>query len=297
MAAAIDQKTTTTIPTKTAGNFTLPFYGLGTWGLGGSFSADCREDEKCIAAIRRAIDAGVRHIDTAEMYGAGHAEELVGAASRGHPREKLIIASKALGHHLSKNDLIAAAEKSIARMQCDYLDLYLIHHPSDVVPIADTMRGMDELTRRGLIRAVGVCNFTVKRLREAQAAATQPIVCNQVHYSLSVREPETTGLLEYCQQNNVILVAWQPIDRGIYNQADCPLIAELCAKYSCTAVQLALSWIISQDNVVAISRTMSANHLEENLAATHIQLTDEDIEALRTSYNKQVARSDVYPLR
>lgn len=285
------------IPTKTVGDFSLPVYGLGTWGMGGTFQKSLDDDERCIEAIRRCLDAGVTHIDTAEMYGDGHAEELVGQAIRGRSREQLFIASKALGHHLRHDDLLAAAERSIERMDCDYIDLYLIHHPSDEIPIKETMRGMAEAVRRGLVRNVGVCNFTVQRFRAAQAASSEKIVCNQVHYSLGVREPEATGLLDYCQQNDVTLVAWQPIDRGIYQTALSPEMRDLTVKYRCTPVQSALSWLISQKNVVAISRTMSADHLFENLAGAQIQLEPDDIEILRSSYGKPDSRSDVYPLR
>lgn len=285
------------IPTKTVGGFSLPVYGLGTWGMGGTFQKNCDDDERCVEAIRRCLDAGVTHIDTAEMYGDGHAEELVGEAIRGRPREQLFIASKALGHHLGYDDLLAAAERSIQRMDCDYLDLYLIHHPSDDIPIEETMRGMAEAVRRGLVRNVGVCNFTVKRFEAAQAVSSEKIVCNQVHYSLGVREPEATGLLDYCQQNDVMLVAWQPIDRGIYQTAPSSEMREVCVKYNCTPVQLALCWLISQKNVVAISRTMSADHLAENLGGAQIRLEPADIESLRSAFGNRDSRSDVYPLR
>jgi len=289
--------TQATIPIKSAGTFWMPVYGLGTWGMGGEFTSNCAEDKKCIEAIHRAITAGVSHIDTAEMYGDGHAEELVGEAIRGYPRKDLFIASKALAHHLKHDELIAAAERSIARMRCDYLDLYMIHHPSDETPIAETMRAMDALVERQLIRNVGVCNFKTSRLAEARAASATGVVCNQVHYSLVVREPETSGLLHYCHENGIMLVAWQPIDRGIYSAGSSPVVEELCAKYKCSPVQLALAWVMSQPHVCAISRTLSPNHLVENIAATMLMLEKPDVELLRLNYKAQRGRSEVYPLR
>jgi len=286
-----------TIPIKAAGQFWMPAYGLGTWGMGGTFTSSCTDDAKCIQAIRRAVDAGITHIDTAEMYGAGHAEELVGQAIRGYPRKDLFIASKALAHHLAYDDLIAAAERSISRMACEYLDLYMVHHPSDDIPIADTMRGMSELVRRGFIRNVGVCNFSRERLHHARSVSPVEIVCNQVHYSLEVREPESSGLLTYCQENNVMLVAWQPIDRGAYSHHPSALLRDLCDKYQCTPVQLALSWVIAQPNVAAISRTLSPEHLAENIASTRIMLDRADVEMLRSAYDSKRTNSDVYALR
>ena len=123
------------------------------------------------------------------------------------------------------------------------------------------------------------------------------IVCNQVHYSLAVREPESTGLLEYCQETGVMLVAWQPIDRGIYSHEPSGFVRGLCAKYECTPVQLALSWVMSQPNVAAISRTLSPDHLAENMAATRIMLDRADVESLGALYDKKRMKSDVYALR
>lgn len=265
--------------------------------MGGTFSADRAQDDECVCAIRRCLDLGVTHIDTAEMYGDGHAEELIGQAIAGRNRSELIIGTKALAHHLRPKELIAAAEASIARMGCEWIDLYMVHHPSDEVPIEETMRGMKELVRRGLARNIGVCNFTRQRLEAAQRVTREKIVCNQVHYSLCVREPESTGLLEYCQREDVLLVAWQPIDLGVYCQEDSGLLRDLSGKYGRSQVQLALAWIVNQPNVCAVAKTMSEAHLRENLAATEIRLDPSDIEALRAKYEKQQARSAVYPLR
>lgn len=274
----------------------LPVYGLGTWGLGGTFTTDHSRDEAALESIRRALALGVTHIDTAEMYGDGHAEELIGQAIQGYPRERLIIGSKALGHHLRERDLVAAAERSIARLRCDYLDIYMIHHPNDEIPIAETMRGMDELVRRGLVRHVGVSNFSKARLEKAQQHSPQPIALNQVHYSLCVREPERSGLLEYCQQQGILLVAWQPIDRAACCRESSPALKPLCEKYQRTPVQIALSWVTSQPGVAAISRTSSAEHLHENLQGAATTLAAEDIEFLRRNFQPQQEHSDVYCL-
>ena len=273
--------------------FSMPIYGLGTWGLGGHGQPSTTHDDEDLRGMRAALEAGVRHIDTAEMYGDGHAEELVCEAIKGFDRSRLFIASKALGHHLRRGDLIAAAEGSLRRLATDYLDLYMVHHPNDDIPIAETMAGMDELVRRGLIRYVGVSNFSAERLAAAQAVSPHKIVADQVHYSLRVRAPERMGLLTYCQQNDVMLVAWQPIELGARGD----LLNSIAASYDVTPAQAALNWLLSQQNVCAISRTRQMEHLQENLGALGWKMQPSDIELLRTQYHDQVDDSEVYPLR
>ena len=273
--------------------FRMPTYGIGTWGMGGRVRANSTHDAEDIAALRAALEMGVRHIDTAEMYGDGHSEELVCHAIKGFDRGRLFIASKALGHHLGRAALIASAENSLRRLDTEYLDLYMIHHPSDEVPIAETMEAMDELARCGLIRHVGVSNFALARLMAAQAASPQKIVANQVHYSVRVREPERTGLLRYCQENDVMLVAWQPVEQGV--QGD--LLNAVAASYDATPVQAALNWLISQPNVCVIAGTRHVAHLLENLGALAWRMEPQDVELLREQYHDQADASEVYSLR
>lgn len=273
--------------------FRMPAYGIGTWRMGGRTAADTLRDADDMGTIRAAIELGVRHIDTAEMYGGGHAEELVCQAIKGHDRSRLFISSKALGHHLRRSDLIAAAEESLRRLETDYLDLYMVHHPSDEIPIEETMAAMDELVRRGLIRYVGVSNFSLARLLAAQAVSPQKIVANQTHYSLRVREPERSGLLRHCQENDVLLVAWQPIEQGTRED----LLNSVAASYDVTPVQAALNWLIAQSNVCAIAGTRRVEHLRENLGALGWTMRTSDVELLRAQYPDQVDASEVYPLR
>lgn len=272
--------------------FRMPAYGIGTWGMGGWMSRDASHDREDIAAIRAALDQGVQHIDTAEMYGDGHAEELVCEGIKGYDRASLFIASKALSQHLGRRQLVAAAEASLRRLQTEYLDLYMIHHPSDEIAIEETMAGMDDLVRRGLVRHVGVSNFSRERLAVARAASPQPIVANQVHYSVRVRQPERDGLLDYCQRNDVMLVAWQPVEQGVAGD----MLHAIAASYDATAVQAALNWLISQPNVVAIARTRQITHLRENLGALGWKMEEKDIELLRSQYQDQTGTSEVYPL-
>jgi diketogulonate reductase-like aldo/keto reductase len=169
----------------------------------------------------------------------------------------------------------------------------MIHHPSDATPIEETMEAMDELARRGLIRHVGVSNFAPARLAAAQAVSPQKIVADQAHYSVRVREPERTGLLRYCQANDVMLVAWQPVEHG----SGGGLLNSVAASYDVTPVQAALNWLVSQPNVCAIAGTRRVDHLRENLGALGWTMHGADIELLRGGYPDQADVSEVYPLR
>ena len=150
---------------------------------------------------------------------------------------------------------------------------------------------MDE----GLIKNIGVSNFSVERLKRAQQFSKHKIVVNQVHYNLASREPENE-LLEFCQKNDVMLVAWRPLAKGTIIDVEYPLFDELCEKYHKTRAQIALNWLLSQDNIVTISTMRSTAHLEENIAALNWNMTNEDIESLRHGFPGQEKISSTLPL-
>ena len=285
-----------TIPTKTLkSGFTLPAYGLGLWGMGGRQEADTTEDAKQIAAIRAALDADITHFDTAELYGDGHAEELLGQAIQGYDRSKLTIVTKVLPAHMNYDDLKASFNASLTRLGTDYVDLYLLHkYPDPGTNIADTMRAMDELVEQGLVKNIGVCNMQPSYFDEVQKHTKNKLVCNQVHYNVMVREVEQKGVLEQCQQTDTMLVAWGPVQKGML--PDEPLIQEIATKYGKTPTQVAINWLVSQSNVVTISKTSSAEHLMENLGALNWQMDAQDIERIRQEYPNQLSVSDRLPL-
>jgi len=284
------------IPTKKLKNgFELPVYGLGLWEMGGRYESDSSKDEVEIRAIRAALDAGITHIDTAESYGAGHAEELLGKAMEGYDRSKLILASKVAAPNQDYDNLMRACEASLKRIGTDYLDLYMLHRfPEPGIDIGETMRAMDELKRQGLIKNIGVSNVTQRRFNVAQSLTENKIVCNQVHYNVKYREVEQVGLLKYAQSNDVMLVAWRPLQKG--NLPDAPLMVELAKKYNKTVSQIAINWLISQENVVTLAKTSSAEHLMENLGALNFTMEDEDVELIRSDYPDQETVSDAVPL-
>src|SRR3989344_4832135 len=156
------------IPIKTLKNgFSLPIYGMGLWQVGGRYESDTSKDNEEIENIHRAIGLGITHFDTAEKYAAGHAEEILGQAIKNIDRNKLIITTKVAKTNLAYKNVIAACKHSLQRLKTDYIDLYLIHAPNDEVSIKETMKAMGDLIKQGLVRYIGVSNFTTLRLKEA----------------------------------------------------------------------------------------------------------------------------------
>lgn len=277
------------IPIKKLNNgFSIPSFGLGTWRMGGDRQRDPLNDDKGqITAIKRAIDAGITHIDTAELYAAGHSEELVGEAIRHYEREKLFIVSKVLPIHLHYDGVMRSLHASLKRLRTDYLDLYLIHQPNNEIPIQETLRAFDELIDAGKIKNIGVSNFTPERLEEAQKHTSHKIVTNQVHYNLIYREPERKKLVSYCQEHDIVLVAWRPVENIMMASTTLPLLRSMSEKYHKTPVQIAINWLLSQKNIVAISKMTKADHLYENLGAIGWAMEEEDIERLRNEFPGQ----------
>lgn len=255
------------------------------------------DDERDVTAIRTAIDAGITHIDTAEKYAEGYSETLVGKAIQGYDRSSLFIASKVASQNLKHDDLLAACKASLARTNADYFDLYMIHSPSLETPIQESMRALDTLLEEGLIRNIGVSNFSIERLKKAQDCTKNKIVANQLHLNLIFREPERRGLLEYCQMNDIMFVAWRPVQKGLLTErGHYLLLDEMCKKYDKTPAQIAINWLISQDNVTTLSKMSDPQHLNENLGALDWEMEKEDIERLREEFPNQQDVSDAVPL-
>lgn len=284
------------IPAKTLKNgFSLPVYGLGTWQIGGRYEPDYSNDEQEIVAIKAAVENGITHIDTAEIYGGGHAEELVGEAIKSYNRQKLIVATKVAAGNETYDGVLKSCEGSLKRLGTDYVDLYLLHRcPGPGIDIKDTIKAMDRLLSEGMVKNIGVCNFTVNRIKEAQKHTQNKLVCNQVHYSLHMRESEAKGVIKFCQENDIFITAWGPLEKGTLKNAK--ILDEMSNKYGKTPYQIALNWLISQKNVVTIPKTTSIRHLEENLGALGWELSHEDMKRLTKEYPDQTQVSDRVPL-
>jgi len=267
----------------------MPVYGIGTWMIGESSF----EFDKDVDAIKKAIELGITHIDTAEVYADGEAEKVIGKAIKKYDRKKLFLVSKVFGNHLEHENLLKSAKQSLERLNTDYLDLYLLHRFNPHVPLQETMSAMDWLYEHKIIKHIGISNYTVKQTIMARKASKYPVVANQLHLNLKNRETEKKGLLEYCQKQDMMFIAWRPL-KGV--DLNLPIIETLVKKYNKTPIQVALNWLICQKNVVTLSKTSNIEHLKENLGALSFEMTVEDIEKLRKEYPNQEYISDVVPL-
>ncbi len=256
----------------------IPVIGQGTWRLGGGMQPDTSQDEMAVRAIQDAIELGYTHLDTAEMYGGGHTETLVARAIRPFPRSQLFIASKLWKITQDPQDTLLSLEGSLRRLETDYLDLYLIHRPNQDEPMEAAFEALNAAASQGKIRHLGVSNFSLQQLRKAETLAGMPLAAIQVPYSLHQRRYQANGVIPYCQQHAILVVAYSPLDRG-YLVED-PLVQRIAAQYGATAAQLALSWLVRQPQVAALPMSTQRAHLEENLKALDLEISPEDILAL-----------------
>lgn len=278
--------------------FSIPSIGLGTWQMGGRETRNRADNgDSSVAALTAGLKMGYTHIDTAEMYAEGFTEEIVGRAISKFDRAKLFLTTKVWKTHLKYDDVLKAAEGSLKRLKTDYIDLYLIHQVNDAVPLEETVRALNRLQKEKVIRSIGVSNFAVERLKRAQACSDAPIVANQVHYNLKVREAAAAGMLEYCQENDVMLIAWRPFQRGGMLGDQMPkLLLDLAAKYSKSPSEIAISWLLTQKNVVTISMSRNPLHMSRNLDAASWRMEPKDLDLLTEKYPDQQMVSDAVPL-
>lgn len=271
---------TVTLPDRTT---PLPALGLGTWRMG---EAARRKSEE-VAAVRLAFELGYRLIDTAEMYGEGGAEQVVGQAlgealrAGTLKRDELFVVSKVYPHNASRAGVAAACDRSRKRLGLDRIDLYLLHW-AGTHPLTETVAGFEDLRSRGHIGHWGVSNFDVDEM-ESLVAVPNGGACaaNQVYYSLGERAPGF-ALLPWQRARSMPLMAYSPIDQG--DLACAKGLHELAERRGATAAQLALAWLIAQPGVLAIPKAVREAHLRENLAAAELELSDTELAAIEKMF-------------
>ncbi|MBI4441487.1 aldo/keto reductase [Candidatus Woesearchaeota archaeon] len=271
---------------KTVGEITLPTIGIGTGGMGPHYSQDLVRDQMRKSALHAAIEHGVTHIDTAERYGGGRSEEILGEVIRHYERSTLFITTKVLPQNLSYSAVLSAAEGSAKRLGT-HIDLYLIHKPNPGIPLEETMAAFDRLVADGLVRSIGVSNFSIPQLEEAQRYSTNQIIANQIEYSLLARntadecqdmESET---VPYCQKKGLFIISYKPLRWGQLAKVGHPLIDQVAKKYGKTPAQVSLNWLISQKNVVTITKMTNPRNLQDNLGALGWRLEQADWQLLQ----------------
>jgi diketogulonate reductase-like aldo/keto reductase len=270
---------------ETVHGVSIPRIGFGMWKIGGDSYPDPKRDPASLTAIRTALEVGYTHFDTAEVYADGHSEELLGRAilETHTKREALFITTKVDPAHLQYEQVFRSCEKSLRRLSMDYVDLYLIHWPPrSGVPLTDAFRALNQLVKDGRVKHLGVSNFNVKLLKQAQSLSETPILTDQVPYRLPDRTYVENGVLEYCQQNEILLTAYSPVKfRNLSVNKTLQAIADA---HSATPYQIALAWLVAQPRVITIPMSLNPQHIRENFEAAEIELSQVEFETLSKLY-------------
>jgi diketogulonate reductase-like aldo/keto reductase len=249
-------------------NRDIAVIGQGTWYIENGAAA--------IAALRRGLDLGMTHIDTAEMYGSGAAEEMIAEAIAGR-REEVFLVSKVLPQNASRRGTILACDRSLARLKTDRLDCYLLHWRGQY-PLEDTVAAFEELKSAGKILAWGVSNFDLPELEEVSKIASGP-VCNQVLYHLEERTIEH-AVIPWCEQHGVAVVAYSPFGHGHFpgpRTAGGHVLKQIAAAHNATTRQVALRFLVRKSSLFAIPKAASPEHAAENARAAEFQLTNAEV--------------------
>ena len=271
---------------ETIRNVILPKIGFGTWTIGGETFPDLSADSASMSALRSALEVGYTHFDTAEYYASGHAEELLGRAAHETKakREDLFITSKVSPEHLAYDAVLKSCEKSLRYLDMDYIDLYLIHWPRMGMKLEETFRALNKLVRDGKVKHLGVSNFKLKLLKEAQTYSETPILTDQVPYSLPDHSYVENGVLEYCQQNDILVTAYSPVKfRSIRVNKT---LGEVAKTHSATPFQIALAWLVMQPRVITIPMSFNPAHIKENFDAADIELSVDEVHRLNNVWKK-----------
>ena len=243
-----------------AKGFRIPLVGLGTWALRG---------RDCARLVEQAIRIGYRHIDTAQMYD-NEAEVGEGVRAAGH-RNEVMVTTKVQPTQLAPPDLERSVKQSLAKLRIDHIDLLLIHWPNPRVPLAETLGAMAKMKQEGFTRAIGVSNFTVALLEEAEKVSPEPIVCNQVECHPFLNQDK---VLAACRKHDVAMVAYSPVARGGAMGND--LLERIGAAHNKTAAQVSLRYLVQQ-GIVVIPRTSKRARLEENFAIFDFTLSEAEM--------------------
>lgn len=283
--------------------------GTGLWQASNAWNA---VEEDVIEAVGTAKEKGINFLDTAEAYGKGNSERVLGKALKEYGRENFFVATKVAGAHLRYDELQRAASASIKRLGVDYIDLYQIHWPDpwEQIPMSQTFRAMKKLHEEGKIRAVGVSNFAVRDMEEARGILGDlPIVSNQVRYNLLQRNIEEE-VVPFCKKNNISIIAWSPLAQGVltgkYNPENIPngdvregnelfapknlekakeilsMLKSLGEKYSKTPAQIALNWLASKKDVIPIPGAKNSKQAMENADSVSFKLTGREISEMES---------------
>lgn len=265
---------TKTYNMRTAGKANIPVLGLGTWQSTG---------QDCVAVVKKALEMGYEHIDTAQAYD-NEKEVGQGIKQSGVARDKFFLTTKIFPDDMKfqPEKLAEAAKRSLENLDTDYVDLLLLHWPDDRVPLSETIPALCELQKQGLTRHIGVSNFNIADIIEAEKYADVPIVVNQVEFHPFIKQ---NTLQTFLNNHHILLEAYSPLARG--DVFDNDIIKEIADKHNVTPAQISLAWILSDKHRVAIPKTSNTDHLQGNLDAIKVELSADELDKLGS-----LARSD-----
>ncbi len=271
---------------RTAGRANIPVLGLGTWQSTG---------QDCIEVVSQGLQMGYEHIDTAQAYD-NEKEVGQGIKQSGVARDKFFLTTKIFPDDLKfqPEKLLAAAKRSLENLDTDYVDLLLLHWPDDRVPLSETIPALCELQKQGLTKNIGVSNFNIAHLMEAEKYADVPIVVNQVEFHPFIKQHT---LQTFLNNHHILLEAYSPLARGDVFENE--LLKKIAEKHSVTPAQVALAWILSDKNRVAIPKTSNPKHLQGNLEAIDVQLSVDELEqigSLARSDGRKIEHPDYTPV-
>jgi diketogulonate reductase-like aldo/keto reductase len=259
----------------------VPVIGQGTWQMGNPRDRRAEAD-----ALGLGLDLGLTHLDTAELYGDGQAEELIGEVLRTRRRDDVFLVSKVLPGHGTHKGTLAACDATLRRLGVDHLDVYLLHWPGRV-PIAETMGALEELVRAGKIRALGVSNFDVAELEAAEKALSRErLACNQVYYQLEERGVERR-VIPWCQARDIAVVGYSPFGQGHFvssTSAGGRVLAEVARRRRATPRQVALAFLARLPGTFTIPKAARPDHVRDNAGALELTLSDEDVLSLEDAF-------------
>jgi len=259
---------------------TVPPIGQGTWQL------ERYDRGEVVGALRRGLELGLTHVDTAEMYGEGAVEEMVAEAIEGR-RDEVFLVSKVLPSNASRRGTMSACERSLRRLRTDRLDCYLLHWPSEEHPLEDTIAAFEDLQRKGAIRSYGVSNFDEDLLRKAVGiAGPRKIACDQVLYHLEERHADA-GLTLLCEELGIAFVGYSPFGSGSFPSPQSrggKVLAEVARAHAATPRQVALAFLTRRPSLFTIPRSSRVEHTEENAGALKVKLSEAELARIDAAF-------------
>jgi diketogulonate reductase-like aldo/keto reductase len=259
----------------------IPALGQGTWEMG----EDPSKHEQELKALRYGIEHGMTLIDTAEMYGEGKSEQLVGEAVRGYDRSKLYLVSKVYPWNAGREHIFKSCEQSLKRLGTDYLDLYLLHWRGEV-PLSETVACMNELVKKGMIRQWGVSNFDVSDMEDLMAAGGEDCVTDQVLYHLGSRGVEY-DLVPWLKKHNMLTMSYSPLVRTVELRKRIvthPAVIKVARDHQITETQVMLAFLIHDPAVFAVPKAASIEHVQQNRDVLDMELSDEEYATLSQAF-------------